>query len=69
MKNDKPFKGVCPHCGATYTGRPALSRRPPYAQICPDCGIREALDSINIPEKEQQQILDIIHRNTSGFDE
>lgn len=33
----------CPVCGKTYDGRPAISRNDGYFQICPDCGIREAL--------------------------
>jgi len=30
--------------------------------ICPDCGTREALESIGVDEKEQEKILDTIHR-------
>ena len=33
---------TCPRCGAQYGGYPALSRKYPNTQICPDCGTREA---------------------------
>lgn len=35
---------VCPICGETYTDYPALSRRDNKTEICPQCGICEALD-------------------------
>jgi len=35
---------VCPVCGETYTGYPAISRRDNLTEICPDCGTREALE-------------------------
>ena len=30
--------------------------------ICPDCGVRQALDSIGIEPEERERILDTIHR-------
>ncbi|WP_283250133.1 hypothetical protein [Ruminococcus bromii] len=30
--------------------------------LCPDCGTREALESIGVDETEQEKILDTIHR-------
>lgn len=30
--------------------------------ICPDCGTREALDSIGVKPEEQEQIISTIHR-------
>jgi len=35
---------VCPVCGQTYDGYPALSRKDNETEICPDCGFREAMD-------------------------
>lgn len=52
---------VCPLCGATYNAPPALSRADGTSLICPDCGIREALSTIGVPLKEQEEILAIIH--------
>lgn len=31
--------------------------------ICPDCGTREALESIGVVAEEQEQILEAIHRS------
>lgn len=31
--------------------------------ICPDCGTREALESIGVGKEEQERILDTIHRH------
>ena len=39
---------ICPKCGCVYTEVPALSRVDNETLICPDCGIREALESMGI---------------------
>ena len=52
---------TCPLCGAQYGGFPALSRKYPNTHICPDCGTREALESIGVSATEQEKILGIIH--------
>ena len=52
---------VCPKCGKTYTGRPALSRADNNTLICPGCGTREALESIGVSVEEQDKIIAIIH--------
>lgn len=52
---------TCPKCGQSYHEPPALSRVDGRTQICPDCGTREALESIGVDEKEREQILDTIH--------
>ncbi|MCD8111133.1 MAG: hypothetical protein LUE14_13815 [Clostridiales bacterium] len=66
MKKDEFEKRVCPRCGKTYCSAPALSREDNETLICPDCGTREALESIGIDSAEQAQILDTIHRYTDG---
>lgn len=53
---------ICPRCGKNYCGAPALSRADNETQICPDCGTREALESIGVDKKEQEKILTTIHR-------
>lgn len=58
------YFGICPICGATFTSPPALSREDGKTNICPDCGIREALTAIGIDPKEQEKILEIIHQHT-----
>lgn len=35
---------VCPMCGEQYVGAPAISRRDNKTEICPECGISEALE-------------------------
>lgn len=55
---------ICPKCGRSYYGTPALSRADNETLICPDCGTREALESIGVDEKEQEEILATIHRCT-----
>ena len=37
---------MCPFCGRSYTEPPALSRADNTAEICPDCGMLEALASV-----------------------
>lgn len=37
---------ICPKCRKPYTGRPALSRVDNKMNICPDCGMREAIERI-----------------------
>ena len=58
---------ICPICGKEYSEYPALSRND-NAMICPDCGTREALESIGVGKLEQEEILEIIHRNTHRMD-
>ena len=57
---------TCPICGRSYTGHPALSRADNEPLICPDCGTSQALASIGVDEKEQEEILATIHRNCDG---
>lgn len=39
------MSNICPKCGCEYTGRSALSREDNKTEICPDCGMREALNA------------------------
>lgn len=59
---------LCSLCGAQYSGVPALSRKYPNTQICPDCGTREALESIGVSTDEQEKIISIIHNKTHSSD-
>lgn len=62
MKNADRKKRVCPRCGQEYRGRPAVSRADSETLLCPDCGTREALESIGVDAEEQESILAAIHR-------
>ena len=44
----------CPICGHKYTDHPALSRLDNVTLICPDCGTRQALESIGVVDSEEQ---------------
>ena len=46
-----------------YQGASALSRVDNQTFVCPDCGTREALESIGVEKDEQEKILDTIHRS------
>ena len=62
MKDNIREIRVCPLCGKAYVEPPALSRTDNETLICPDCGVRQALESIGINTEEQDKILSIIHR-------
>ena len=63
MKEQIRHTGNCPKCGQEYTGHPALSRVDGETLICPDCGTREALDTLGISLEEQDRIIQAIHRS------
>lgn len=42
---------ICPRCGRTYTEPPALSRVDNETDICPECGMMEALAAI--PKRQE----------------
>lgn len=63
MRENKIIRiSVCPRCGQVYREHSALSRLDNETLICPDCGTREALDSIGVKPDEQEQIIASIHR-------
>lgn len=62
MKTDTVEARKCPKCGKTYFERPAISRMDNKTPICPDCGTREALESLGVGLEEQERILETIHR-------
>lgn len=37
---------VCPKCGKQYNDAPAISRRAGKEEICPDCGMMEAMEDM-----------------------
>ena len=49
---------ICPICGREYTDYPALSRRDNTTEICPDCGVDEALgdffNNSNITKEDEK---------------
>ena len=63
MKDNVIRMAVCPLCGRAYHGAPALSREDNETLICPDCGTRQALQSIGVDTPEQEQIIKTIRRH------
>lgn len=59
---------ICPRCGKAYYEPAAISRMDNQTLICPDCGTREALESIDVDRTEQEEILEIIHRQRRRLD-
>lgn len=47
---------ICPICGREYTEYPALSRKDNKTEICPECGVNEALadyfDNLHVAGEE-----------------
>ena len=63
MKDNVRQIRVCPLCGKTYREAPALVRTDNETLICPDCGTRQALESIGIDAEEREKIISIIHQS------
>ena len=53
----QPKTRNCPKCGKVYRGYPALSRQDNRTEICPECGIREALETAGINPRAKKEIL------------
>ena len=69
MKEDNVTRlAVCPRCGKAYHGPPAPTRQDNETLICPDCGTRQALQSIGVDTAEQEQIIETIHRHKESRD-
>ncbi len=56
MKEEEVLRatGVCPICGKEYHGHPAVSRVDNRTLICRECGQRQALESIGVYERAEQ---------------
>ncbi len=64
MKSNIARTALCPLCGRLYHEHPALSRTDNETLICPDCGTRQALQSIGVDPEEQERIIETIHQHT-----
>ena len=53
----KTMRRTCPKCGRTYQDYPALSRVDNKTEICPECGVREALEDAGIGPWRKRDIL------------
>ena len=52
---------ICPSCGREYTDHPAVSRKDNITEICPDCGVIEALEAVGASQETIDSILKRIH--------
>ena len=62
MKEEIRERRICPLCNQEYIERPAISRVDGVTPICPNCGTRQALESLGVSAEEQEKILCSIHR-------
>lgn len=68
MKSDNSTTlRTCPAVGRSTAGSRSFEKYP-NTQICPDCGTREALESIGVSADEQEKIIGIIHNRTHSSD-
>ncbi len=51
MSTTNNLTKICPKCGNTYRGHPAISRVDNVTPICPLCGTREALEGLGLPPR------------------
>ena len=45
---------ACPKCGCGYDDPPAISRDDNKTEICPSCGIREALEAFERSKNDKR---------------
>lgn len=46
---------MCPKCGKLYAAVPALSRADNHTEICPECGMCEAMEAMRWGVPPQQR--------------
>ena len=51
----------CPVCGKCYNEHPAISRKDNRTEICPQCGIREALSACDMSHDKAKEILEDVN--------
>ena len=48
---------ICPKCGREYDCPPAISREDNETEICPICGVVEALAPLQISDDEKRRLI------------
>ena len=56
---------TCPKCKQKYTLPPAISRTDNETEICPDCGLREALADFGMNADQWEPIVKIVHEQNN----
>ena len=46
---------ICGRCGGSFDERPALSRADGKTKICPGCGTREAIESLQLARRNESR--------------
>lgn len=46
---------ICPICKKRYFGHPAISRKDNKTEICPNCGINEAMEAYENHMKQKEE--------------
>lgn len=46
---------ICPRCGKKYTDYPAISRKDNKTEICPQCGVEEAMEDYFASIKKEEE--------------
>ena len=59
---------ICPNCNRKYSEYPALSRKDNYTEICPSCGILEALSDFGLTDEKAQEVIADITEVTKQYD-
>lgn len=59
---------ICPICGHKYTDVPALSRLDNTTLICPECGQRQALDTLGVHDVKSQNRIIELSRKYGGIE-
>lgn len=49
---------TCPICGREYKGFPAVSRKDLKLEICPECGLLEALEAAGVSDEDKAEALE-----------
>lgn len=49
---------ICPLCKEPYSDYPALSRTDNKTEICPTCGVREALKHFGVKEDKIEEFIE-----------
>lgn len=50
-------KRTCPFCGEDYIDYPAISRTDNKTEICPTCGLREALRHFGVKKNKVEEFI------------
>lgn len=58
----------CPICGGCYKNHPAISRRDNCTEICPRCGVLEALEDFGMSDEKADLLLQQIMKAYSEED-